>query len=49
MLTLPPCYAANVFGPEDGNEDVYDGSGCKDVVGSVLSGCNGEGFECVEC
>jgi hypothetical protein len=34
--------AANVFGPEEGNEDVYNGSGCRDVVGAVLGGCNGE-------
>lgn len=36
-----PC-AANVFGAEEGNEDVYNGSGCRDVVGAVLGGCNGE-------
>jgi hypothetical protein len=39
---LPCCPAANVFSPEDGNEDVYNGSGCRDVVGAVLGGCNGE-------
>ena len=36
------CPAANVFGPEEGNEDVYNGSGCRDVVGAVLGGCNGK-------
>jgi hypothetical protein len=36
------CCAANVFGPDAGNEDVYNGSGCRDIVDSVLGGCNGE-------
>lgn len=36
------CPAANVFGPEVGNEEVYSGSGCRDIVEAVLGGCNGE-------
>lgn len=51
VLLLPRCAgvkcpAANVFGPEEGSEDVYNGSGCRDVVGAVLGGCNGEWMEC---
>eukprot|EP00775_Hariotina_reticulata_P004311 gene4311-4564_t len=32
---------ARVFGPEADNEQVYKGSGCQDVVQSILGGCNG--------
>jgi hypothetical protein len=34
--------AANVYGPEAGNEEVYNCSGCREIVESVLGGCNGE-------
>jgi hypothetical protein len=34
--------AANVYAPEAGNEEVYNGSGCREIVESVLGGCNGE-------
>ncbi|KAF6261491.1 P-loop containing nucleoside triphosphate hydrolase protein [Scenedesmus sp. NREL 46B-D3] len=36
--------AANVYAPDAGNEEVYSGSGCRDVVDSVLGGCNGTIF-----
>ncbi|WIA37749.1 hypothetical protein OEZ86_014626 [Tetradesmus obliquus] len=35
---------ANVYGPDAGNEQVYNGSGCRDIVDSVLGGCNGTIF-----
>jgi hypothetical protein len=34
-------FAARVFGPEASNEQVYQGSGCSNVVHTVLGGCNG--------
>jgi hypothetical protein len=46
VLVSCQCPAANVFGPEEGSKDVYNGSGCRDVVGAVLGGCNGEWMEC---
>jgi hypothetical protein len=36
-----PAFAASVFGPDDGDAAVYEGSGCQDVVAGVLGGCNG--------
>jgi hypothetical protein len=38
---LPPAPPDQVFGPGAGSAEVYDGSGCRDVVESACSGCNG--------
>ena len=42
---MPPPGA--VFGPHASDDDVYEGSGCRDIVDSACQGCNGARKRCV--